>query len=364
MLESLQAHLSATENLWMLRVFGVVLATATLTLFVRWMLARIGQRLARTHTLWDDAALAAAHKPLQVLIWVLGLNIASHLIVAATGAELFGHADRVRELLVIAILTWFLLRFIGEAEKAMLHAPAGHGGVDATSARALSKLLRTAILITGALMLLQKLGYSVAGVLAFGGIGGIAVGFAAKDLLANFFGGLMIYLDRPFSIGDAVRSPDRNIEGTVEYIGWRQTRIRTADMRPLYVPNATFASIAVENPSRMTHRRLQQVIGLRYEDWRCLPALVEQIRTMLQQHDGIAQDQALVVNFEKFSDSSLDIVIIAYTKTSDFAEFHAVRQDVFFRLLEIVDAAGAEIAFPTQTLHLASTPAGLPADCG
>ncbi|MCC2636333.1 MAG: mechanosensitive ion channel protein MscS [Moraxellaceae bacterium] len=358
MLESLQAYLSAAENLWMLRVFGVILATATLTLLARWLLARIGQRLARTQTLWDDAALTAAHKPLQALIWVLGLNLASNLIVAATDSEIFRHADRVRELLMIGILTWFLLRFASEAENALLSVPEGDGHIDATSTRAIAKLLRTAIIITAALMLLQKLGYSVSGVLAFGGIGGIAIGFAAKDLLANFFGGLMIYLDRPFSIGDSVRSPDRNIEGTVEYIGWRQTRIRTFDMRPLYVPNSTFASIAVENPSRMTHRRISQVLGVRYEDWQRLPALVDNIRAMLAQHDGIAQDQTMVVNFEKFSDSSLDILIYCFTKTSDFIEFHAVRQDIFFRILEIVDAEGAEIAFPTRTLHVASAPSG------
>jgi MscS family membrane protein len=118
------------------------------------------------------------------------------------------------------------------------------------------------------------------------------------------------------------------------------------------VPNATFATIAVENPSRMSHRRLQQVVGLRYDDWRLLPEVVGQVRAMLEQHPGIDPGQPLVVNFEKFAESSLDIVLIAHTRTTDFVEFHAVREDIFFRILEIVDAAGAEIAFPTRTLHL------------
>ena len=87
--------------------------------------------------------------------------------------------------------------------------------------------------------------------MAFGGIGGIAIGFAAKDLLANFFGALMIFLDRPFSIGDWIRSPDREIEGVVEDIGWRSTKIRTFDKRPLFIPNSAFASLTVENASKM-----------------------------------------------------------------------------------------------------------------
>ncbi|MES2919548.1 MAG: mechanosensitive ion channel domain-containing protein [Pseudomonadota bacterium] len=360
MLESLQAFLFANENAWMLQLFGVILATAVIALLVTTTLGWMQRHLERTPTLWDDAAFIAARKPLQVLVWVLGLNIASHLIVNATDSEVFRHADRVREVLLILILGWFLLRLVREAERAMLGIPSAEGRLDATSARAIAKLLRIAILITAALMLLQKLGYSISGVLAFGGIGGIAVGFAAKDLLANFFGGLMIYLDRPFSIGDAVRSPDRNIEGTVEYIGWRQTIIRTPEMRPLYVPNSTFASIAVENPSRMTHRRLQQAIGLRYDDWRHLPALVEQIRAMLQTHDGIDPEQTLIVNFERFGESTLDIGLLAYTRACDLPGFSAIRQDVYFRILEIVDAAGAEIAFPTRTLHLAAAPAGTP----
>ena len=91
---------------------------------------------------------------------------------------------------------------------------------------------------------MQTLGFSVSGVMAFGGIGGIAIGFAAKDLLANFFGALTIYLDRPFSEGDWIRSPDREIEGIVENIGWRLTVIRSFDKRPIYVPNSVFASIA------------------------------------------------------------------------------------------------------------------------
>ncbi|HAH80902.1 MAG TPA: mechanosensitive ion channel protein MscS, partial [Gammaproteobacteria bacterium] len=127
--------------------------------------------------------------------------------------------------------------------------------LDQTTASAVGKLLRATVAITGTLLVLQAFGVSVSGVLAFGGIGGIAIGFAARDLLANFFGALMIFLDRPFSVGDWVRSPDRDIEGTVEDIGWRLTRIRTFDKRPLYLPNSIFSSLAVENPSRMNSRR-------------------------------------------------------------------------------------------------------------
>lgn len=346
------ADLLAAHGPWVLPVFLTVLATAAAAAIARVLLHRLQRRLARTRTPWDDAALRAADTPLQALAWILGLNVAANLVLRHTGAELFRHADAVRALLLILVIAWFLLRFVNQAEQQLIRPADGHGGIDLTTARAIAKVLRMSIIITAVLVLLQKLGYSVSGVLAFGGVGGIAVGFAARDLLANFFGGLMIFLDRPFSIGDWVRSPDRELEGTVEYIGWRLTRIRTAEMRPLYVPNSTFASIAVENVSRMTHRRISQGIGLRYEDWPRLPAIIARIRALLEQHPGIAHDQALMVSFEKFGESSLGILLHAFTASNDWAEFHRVRQDILLAVLDILAEEGAELAVPTRQLLL------------
>jgi len=193
-------------------------------------------------------------------------------------------------------------------------------------------------------------------VLAFGGIGGIAVGFAAKDLLANFFCGLMLYLDRPFAVGDWIRSPDREIEGTVERIGWRQTVIRGFDTRPLYIPNSAFANIAVENPSRMRNRRIYETIGIRYDDAAAMGAIVADVDAMLRAHDEIDSDNFLMVNFNAFAPSSLDFFVYCYTRTKAWAEYHRVKQDVLLRIVEIIDRHGAEIAFPTSTVHV---PGGL-----
>ncbi len=218
--------------------------------------------------------------------------------------------------------------------------------------RALSKLIRAAVIITAALIAMQMLGYSISGVLAFGGIGGLAVGFAAKDLLANFFGGLMIYLDRPFSVGDWVRSPDQEIEGTVEDIGWRLTRIRTFDKRPLYIPNSIFNTISVENPSRMLNRRIYETIGVRYADGNKLAEIVAQVRAMLEDHEEIDHAQTLIVNFNRFGASSLEFFVYTFTKTVAWIHYHEVKQDVLFRIAAIIEQHGAEVAFPTSTIHL------------
>lgn len=224
--------------------------------------------------------------------------------------------------------------------------------MDHTTVGAFAKLLRASVFITGALVILQSLGYSVSGVLAFGGIGGIAIGFAAKDLLANFFGGLMVYLDRPFAVGDWIRSPDRDIEGTVEHIGWRTSRIRTFDKRPLYIPNSLFASISVENPSRMSHRRIYETIGIRYEDSALMGTIIVEVKEMLKSHADIDATQTMIVNFNSCAPSTLDFFVYTFTKTTDWIKFHEVKQDVLLKILAIVEGLGAEMAYPTSTIHL------------
>ena len=166
----------------------------------------------------------------------------------------------------------------------------------------------------------------------------------------------MIFLDRPFGVGDWIRSPDRDIEGTVESLGWRLTTIRTFDKRPLYVPNATFLQIAVENPSRMSHRRIYETIGVRYEDASVIAPILDGVERMLRQHPDIDSEQTLMVNFNQFGPCSLDFFLYCFTKTTVWTEYHQVKQDVLLKVYQIITEVGADVAFPTQTLHVQVEP--------
>ena len=331
---------------WILQVFAVVFFVLLLDYIQKKILRRIQKKLEQTPNLWDDAFIHAVIKPLSVLIWVFGLSIAMKISGSIHGLKIF-------EVGVIIFFSWTLIRLISFVEVNLIqHQEIKGKQVDKTTTDAVSQLLRISVIITSVLVGLQSLGFNISAILAFGGIGGIAVGFAAKDLLANFFGGLMIFLDRPFSIGDWIRSPDRNIEGTVEKIGWRLTLIRTFDKRPLYIPNSMFASISVENPSRMTHRRIYETIGIRYDDSKLLPVIVSDVKEMLLNHPEIDTTQTLMVNFNEFAASSLDFFIYTFTKTTNWIKFHEVKQDVLFKITEIVEKHGAEMAFPTSTVHI------------
>lgn len=351
-----------SEEWWIARVFAVVLVTVALDFMAAWLLQHLKHKVASTATVWDDALLAAAARPLRVLIWLLGSAFAAEIIWRYSHAGIFDWIAAVRRVGVVVIITWFLVRSVKQAEINYAKAhPGDSNALDLTTLTALGNLGRISIIITGMLVGLQSMGYSISGVLAFGGIGGIAIGFAAKDMLANLFGSLIIFLDRPFKIGDVIRSPDREIEGTVESIGWRMTVIRTPERRPMYVPNSVFSTITLENSSRMTHRRLYETIGIRYDDLSAMTAIIRDVREMLRGHPGVDTTQALLVNFTRYGDSALNFSVDACTGIVAGEEFLAFRQDVLLKIGEIIARHGARIAFPTSTVHLQMNPAPLQA---
>ena len=330
----------------------VILALTALVAFVlARILAAIERKLSANDNLWDNVFLHAARRPVYWYVWLQGLYWASEAGQRFYEVEHIGLNDLVLKFGFIVLLVWCLLRFVGQAEE-LLTSDRVAEPMDYTTVSAMGKLARLILIVTSALVIIQNLGYSIAGVLAFGGVGGIAVGFAAKDMLANFFGGAVVYMDKPFKVGEWIKSPDASIEGVVEHIGWRITRIRTFESRPLYVPNAIFTTIGVENPSRMQNRRIYEVVGVRYADIAVVESIVDEIRTMLQSHEDIDQDRTLIVNFITFNASSLDIMVYTFTKTREWGEYHRVKEDVLLRLSNIIADHGAEVAFPTRTLHL------------
>ncbi len=300
---------------------------------------------------WDDVLITALEVPIRAVLWIVVGYLALELVAVAEGFRVWFR--QAYDTALVLLLAWFVLRLIRGVEAELLRVERGKTqSTDIASVHATAQLLRIMLWVLAGLMVLQTLGISISGLLAFGGIGGIAVGFAAKDMLSNFFGGLSIYMDRPFTKGDWIRSPDREIEGTVEDIGWRLTRIRTFSQRPLYVPNGVFSQVALENPSRMRNRQIHETIGLRYEDAGSMAKIVDEVKTMLEQHPEIDLSRTLIVNFVNFGPSSLDFFIYTFTKTTNWVAFHQIKQEIMLKVLDIIKDNNADIAFPTQTLQL------------
>ena len=342
------------ENAWVVEVFAILIFTAVVRFIAKSILDRLAGKSLDTVNVYDDALIEAARRPLVYSIWILGISFAADAVGGAAQAEIFSHVGKLRDAGVISMLVWFSTRFTKLVEEGLNQTAIAEEKVDKTTLSMIGKLVRATILIAGFLLVMQAFGISVTGVLAMGGVGGLAVGFAARDLLANLFGTIMIFIDKPFKVGDWVRSPDREIEGTVEEINWRATIIRTFDKRPLYVPNSLFANMAVETPSRQTNRRIYETIGLRYDDLDSLEGVLSDVRDMLSKHGEIDQSQIIMVNFLNFGASSLDFFVYCFTKTTDWATFHQVKEAVLFEIAEIIRNNKAEIAFPTQTIDVKS----------
>ena len=183
-------------------------------------------------------------------------------------------------------------------------------------------------------------------------IGGLALAFASQEIIANFFGGFMIYLTQPFTIGDWILIPDHQIEGIVEEIGWYMTRIRSLDKRPIYIPNTIFSKLIVITPSRMSHRQIKELIGLRCEDLPKIKNVMEDLKGMLQAHPDLDHHQPVIVRLAGFGQFSLDISLITYTQTTSTEGFMKIKEDVLLKIAEVLDKHGAALASPLENIAI------------
>ena len=334
-----------------------VAAIIGLTLLIHFLMSRFYKRalprLERTNLIWDSALLKALIRPLKTFVWILGLTFSIQVLAFHLDHDsLFTLFKPIQNFSLVSIILWFSLRFIKNIETDHNGLKKRYQKYDQTTMRAVCQISRIAAVLISILVYLQTRNINISAVLAFGGAGGLIVGLAAKDLLANFFGGLMIYLDRPFSVGDWVKSPDREIEGYVENIGWRLTRIRTFEKRPIYVPNGIFSTISVENPSRMSNRQIKTRIGIRYDDSSKMGEITAEVEDMIRNDPEIDTEKFMMVRFDQFAPSSLNFLIYCFTKTTDWADYMMAQQNVYLKTIEIIEKHGAECAFPTTTLHI------------
>ena len=345
---------------WILQVFGVVVLTLLVAVFVNKSLRHLLDKAKTTDNIFDDIVLDALTGPTKWMVWLIGISFAGYLVGEKTQSPIFDVVGSIRDVGIIVLVTWFAFKFTKSYEKRYVDTKTLKGeNVDRTLVALFGRLFRASVIITSGLVMLQTMGINIAGLLAFGGVGGIAVGMAARDMLANFFGGLTVYLDQPFKVGDWIRSSEKEIEGVVEDIGWRRTVIRTFEKRPLYVPNAIFTNITVENPSRMSHRRIYETIGVRYDDVNALPIIMEELRELLKGSKEIDDNQTIMVNMNEFGPSSVDFFIYAHTRTTNWEIFHRVKENILLDIAAIIAKHGAEIAFPTTTIQLPKTDIGI-----
>ena len=318
------------------------------------LLRALGRRLiahAARHTEpLHEALYRSTLSPLVALILLGGTYLIAVLVNERIHARALAHALgpslQAAIILVVAWAVWNLLEVYPRLRRPRAHE------LDPMIYDLIGKAARLGLLVLTALMVLRTLHFPIDSLLTVGGVAGIAIGFAAQGVVSNVFGAMVVYLDKPFKIGEWITLPAMNISGTVEHIGWRSTRVRGFDTSPYYVPNYIFNTYVVETPPRMQARRIQQTIPVRYADIDRLPAILKELRAYLQNHPGIDHRQSQMVNFTNYGTHSLDIMIYCFAGTVQWGESLDVQEDVLLNAAQIIAKHGGQLALPITRVQM------------
>jgi MscS family membrane protein len=365
-LQSLRDFWSIVVDVWQQGVFGLDLGSmlAALLVFVlffvlRRVLARlILRRLHRwsQHTKWrfDDHIVTALDAPMRFVPVVLGTFFAFRIL--DLSGDLADVGYRVIRSLVVVVMFWGLRNLVDPLSAVLAKL---EGVFTSVMIEWLIKAVSAGVVLIGAATVLQIWGIQIGPVLAGLGLLGVAVALGAQDLFKNLIAGILIIVEKRFNHGDWILV-DGVVEGTVESFGFRSTVVRRFDKAPVHVPNSRLSDNAVTNFSAMSHRRIYWRIGVVYS------TTIEQLR---QIRDGIERyilesdefaspdDVPTFVRIDSFSDSSIDIMLYCFTRTTVWGEWLAAKERLAYRVKEVVEGAGSSFAFPSRSLYI-ETPAG------
>ena len=336
---------------------GIAILVFALFLLLRGLLTRfvldwLKMLAKRTRSHLDDEIIAALKEPIRFIPVALGAFFAfEHLALEDTFKNIGDNI--VRSLIAFAIF-WGFWRVVQPASRGLrqLERVFTQELVDW-----LVKAVKVAVVLVGAATILQIWGIQVGPIIAGAGLFGVAVALGAQDLFKNLISGILILGEKRFRKGDYILVED-TVEGVVESIGFRSTVVRRLDQAPVLVPNAKLSDTAVTNFSGRTHRRISWLIGVEY---RTSIEQLRQIRNAIEKYivdsDDFANPSEIstYVHIDSFNDSSIDIMIYCFTKTTVWGEFLRVKEDLAYRIKEIIESAGAEFAFPSQSVYVEST---------
>jgi MscS family membrane protein len=328
----------------------LVLLAAVVSWFLTVFVVRLlGTVVAFTKTTIDDKMRVEAAGPIRLVIAVLLFR--AGLVPLGLGVKATEFMSSLLSALFIVAVTWLLLRVTNVLSSVVEERLVERGEVGAMGLVPPGrKFVKAIVVIFAFVSILSNFGFNVATLLAGLGVGGIAVALAAQRTIENLFGGIMLYTDRPVRVGDFCRFGDKL--GTIEEIGIRSTRIRTLDHTVITVPNAKFSNMELDNITARERIRLLAILTVRYETTPDqLRYILVEIRKLLYSHERVIPDTPRV-RFINFGAYSLDIEVVAYVNSTDWAEFLGIREDIFLRIMDIIKASGSEFAFPSQTLYM------------
>ncbi len=315
--------------------------------FTLTILKTIKQFTKRTKTDIDDKIVTIIEGPVRFSFIIIGFYFFA--VILDINSTALSHFIRT---LVTIVIFWLLFGTVSVLDNFIYNFSKKFGKeLYKEIGNFLIKTVKAFVLIVGIVAVLQDWGINVSAFIASLGIGGLAFALAAKDTAANLFGGLTILADQSLKIGDWVKIG--SVEGTVEDIGLRTTKIRTFEKSLIVMPNQTIANSPIENFSKRGQRRIKMRIGLTYSSSKdMIQKIVAQITDMLKSHPQIAKSETLLVRFDAFEDSSLSIFIYTFVNSAVWSEYLRAKEDINFKIMQIVEGNGGEFAFPSQSIYI------------
>jgi len=337
------------------------LLTSFLILLSAFLLRRVVVRVvfnnlrklaSKTKIEFDEKLIEALERPVSVFLLLLAFYLAT--ITLPINPKFLGIVQNLFRGGSMIIIVWAIMRLVDVSAEFLQGQVKEPKSALFGFLPLLQKTLKIFIVFIGSLIVIDNLGYNVSGVLATFGLGGAALALASKDTVANLFGSLMIVLDRPFKVGDWIQVGSK-VDGNVEEIGLRSTKVRTWPKTVISIPNSVLANEYINNWTRMPKRRVKQYIGVTYSSTaQDMQGLVEDIRRLLSEDEGV-QQEFILVNFTDFGDSSLQVLVYYFTKTIAWLDHMDVRQRINLKIMRAVQARGLSFAFPSRSLYIENT---------
>jgi len=335
--------------------YGQILTAVVLFLFIFFIRSFLSKALSivllklakKTKSKYDDKIIMNIQKPMKFSFLLIALYaffsillIKNQFIALTLGS------------LAILNFFWYILAIL-DALSGIIHKATNKINKELSSefAHFIVRIIKIIIWVLAISSILSLWGINVTALIASLGIGGLAFALAAKDTAANLFGSIAILLDKTIKIGDWIKV--NGVEGIVEDIGMRTTKIRSFEKSLITLPNSIVANSPIENFSRRDVRRIKLTLGLVYETSNAqLEKIIKDVRSMLLSHPGIAKDQTMLVNFDNFGDSAKELFIYTFTNTAVWREYLDIKEDIFYKIEEIVKKHGSDFAFPSHSIYI------------